>query len=488
MGKKWNSINRPSSRARAAILALTLVIATGFGSGIEHIAAAQQGAQGALPTPADLSRTFVGIAKQVKPAVVSLDVEEARRQTATTRPRQNSPFGDLFPEQTPRRQRGTGSGVIISADGYILTNNHVVGTATKIQVKLADGREFKGRLIGTDPETDLAVVKIEAQSLPYARLGDSDKLEQGEWVIALGSPFGLQATMTAGIVSAIGRDLGAQSQFTSFIQTDASINPGNSGGPLINMNGEVVGINSMIFSRTGGNEGIGFSIPANLVSKIYNQLSKNGRVTRAYLGLYPSELTPAFSRYANYNGTEGAFVRGLSGPATPAAKAGLKSGDIITEIDGVKIKTPKQLVEMVADLPVGKQVQVKFMRDGVPQTTTVTLAERPTGRESDQPEEDEEEVTDENQLGIQPVTVTPELATRLRLKRTTGVIVQAIRPDSPAAEAGLRERDVIVRVNRTPVNNRQDLMAALAALKDEKEIVLQIERGGQLDFVTVTLE
>ena len=487
MGKRWNSINRPWSRARALVFALALVIATGFGYGIESLAVAQQGTPAPLPSPADLSRTFVNIAKQVKPSVVSLDVVEENKRTSSARQRESIPFGDLFPGQTPRRQRGTGSGVIISPDGFILTNNHVAGSASKIQVKLADGREFKGRLIGTDPETDLAVVKIEAQNLPYAKLGNSDKLEQGEWVIALGSPFGLQQTMTAGIVSAIGRDLGASSQFTSFIQTDASINPGNSGGPLVNMNGEVVGINSMIYSRTGGSEGVGFSIPSNLVSKVYGQIAKSGKVTRAYLGLFPVEITPSIARNANYNGTEGALIDDLSGANTPAAKAGLRSGDIITEIDGVKIKSPKQMVELVADLPIGKQVPVKFIRDGVAQTTTVTLAERP-GREDAQPEENSEEEPDEGQLGIVPLTITPELATRLQLKRTSGVIVQSVRPDSPAAEAGLRERDVILRVNRTPINTRQDLSNALTALKDEKQAVLQIERSGRLTFVTVTLE
>lgn len=490
MGKKWNSINRPVNLTRAFIFTLALAIATGLGYGIEAVASAQQ-AQ--LPTPADLSRTFVGIAKQVKPAVVSLDVvEEAKRPSSSSAQRRGGvpfDFGDMFEGQAPRRQRGTGSGVIISADGYILTNNHVAGSASRIQVKLTDGREFRGRLVGTDPETDLAVVKIDAQNLPYAKLGDSDKLEQGEWVIALGSPFGLQQTMTAGIVSAIGRDLGAQSQFTSFIQTDASINPGNSGGPLINMSGEIVGINSMIYSRTGGNEGIGFAIPANLVSKVYNQIARNGKVTRALLGINPVDVTPALAQYARYKGTEGAAIRRLSSANTPAARAGLNSGDIITEVDGVKIKNSKHLIEVVADLPVGKQVPVKFVRDGAAHTAIVTLAERGTSdRETPQPEEEEEQMPTDGQLGIVPVAVTPEWATRLKLKRTTGVIVRSVKPGSPAAEAGLRERDVILSVNRTPVANPQELAAALSALKDEKVVILQIESGGQLDLVTVTLD
>ncbi len=486
MDENLTIIKTQLKRARIIIFALALVLATGFGYSIEKVALGQTAQQ--LPTPQDLSRTFVGIAKQVKPAVVNIDtVEEVKRSSS----RQDSPapFFD-FGDGGPRRQKGTGSGVIISADGYILTNNHVAGSASKLKVKLTDGRSFTAKLVGADPETDLAVIKIDAQDLPFAKLGDSERVEQGEWVIALGSPFGLSQTMTAGIVSALGRELGAQAQFTKFIQTDASINPGNSGGPLVNMNGEVIGINAMIYSRSGASEGIGFAIPSSLASKVYSQLVQNGRVTRAFIGIFPAEITPAIARSVNYKGTEGALVRDLSKADGPAAKAGIRSGDIITEIDGKAIKSPSHLVETVADLPIGKAVKVKFVRDGVEQTTNVILSERPKqGDSTAEPEDNGEEGEDDGgKLGMSITGMTPEIATQLKLKVTHGVVVQSVQADSPAAEAGLRRGDVIHRINGKPITSRQDWFREIGALKGDKEIALQIERGGQFDFVTITLD
>ena len=482
-----------SNRVRAMIVALALVLAGGIGFGVERTIAQQ--AQPQLPSPQDLSRTFISIAKQVKPAVVNIDVtEEVKRNTSSLRQRGGSqlPFPFDFGDEGPSKRQGTGSGVIISPDGYILTNNHVAGKATKMKVKLSDGRELTAKLVGADPETDLAVIKIEASGLTYAKLGNSDNLEQGEWVIALGSPFGLDQTMTAGIVSAIGRDLsGTGQQFTKFIQTDASINPGNSGGPLINMNGEVVGINSMIYSRSGASEGIGFSIPSNLASKVYGQLVKNGKVQRAYLGVYPAQITPAIARNFNFKGTDGALVRDLSNDKGPAAQAGLRSGDIITEVDGKTIKTPNQLVEIVADLPVGKAIRVKFIRDGVEQTANVVLGERPQGgNEAATPQEDEENGPEDGGgvLGLGVTNVTPDVITQLKLKIRSGVVVTSVQPDGPAADAGITKGVAIHRINGKPVTNRQDFLREVANLKGEKEIVLQIERGGVMDFVTVTLD
>ena len=476
-------------RMRGAVIALifAFAVATGMGFEIEKIASAQQ-SQAQLPSPADLSRTFINVAKQVKPAVVNIDVVEKSKKSSMRLP-ENFPQIPGFPpfENQPRRQRGTGSGVIISSDGYILTNNHVAGDADQINVKLTDGREFKAKRIGTDPETDLAVIKIEAQGLPFAKLGNSDSLEQGEWVIALGSPFGLEQTMTAGIVSAIGRDLGASAgQFTHFIQTDASINPGNSGGPLINMQGEVIGINSLIFSQSGTSSGIGFAIPSNLASKVYAQLIKSGKVTRGYLGVFLRPLTPAVSRAVGYEGTEGAQVQDITKEDSPAARAGLRSGDVIVEFEGKKVKSPAQLTEMVADMPVGKPAQLKYVRDGRTQTTTVNLAERPATNEVavERGEEDE----NGSAFGISAQTVTPEVARELKLKIASGVVVQSVQPDSPAGDAGLQRGDVIHRINRMPVTNRQDYLRAVQSLKGEKEVALQFERGGQLQFVTVTME
>jgi serine protease Do len=486
MGVNLNKVE-PSRRGLAAlVLAIALTIASGLGLDMARVVSAQQQS---LPSPVELSRTFVSVAKQVKPAVVNIDVVEKAQRQSMQLP-EGFPQIPGFGDGQTRRQRGTGSGVIISADGYILTNNHVAGDAEQIKVKLADGREFKAKRIGTDKETDIALIKIEATSLPYARLGDSDKLEQGEWVLALGSPFGLQQTMTAGIVSATGRDLGAQGgQFTNFIQTDASINPGNSGGPLVNMQGEVIGINALIFSRSGASEGIGFAIPSTLVNKVYAQLLKSGKVTRAYLGLYPQEVTPSIARNARYNGEGGALVRDVSKDDSPAARAGLRSGDIIVEVDGKKVTSPKQLTETVADLPVGKTVLVKYIRDGRPETARVTLGERPTAEAEAQPGDNDEEGENPGKLGVSITDITPSLARQLKLRIATGVVVGNVQPDSPGDNAGLQRGDVIHRVNQTQVTNRQEFLAALSALNGNKEVVLQVERAGSgLVFMTVTFE
>jgi len=485
-----SNTKRTVSGMRILVVALALTVASGLGFELRGIVRAQPQAQATLPSPQDLSRTFISVAKQIKPAVVNIDVVEKAKRSSTRMP-EGFPQIPGFPQfgDTPRRQKGTGSGVIISADGYILTNNHVAGDADQISVKLADGRELKAKVIGKDTETDLAVIKVDAQNLSFARLGDSDKLEQGEWVIALGSPFGLQQTMTAGIVSATGRDLGAAGgQFTNFIQTDASINPGNSGGPLINMQGEVVGINTLIFSQTGTSAGIGFAIPANLATKVYAQLIKSGKVTRGYLGVFLQPVSPGFARTVGYDGTDGALVGDLSKDDSPAATAGLRSGDVIVEFDGKKVTSPKQLTEMVADTPVGRTASVKFVRDGRVQSASIRLGERPSTSGESEPGDKDDPDEDAGKLGISISPVTAEIARELKLKVATGVAISNVQPDSPAAEAGLQRGDVIHRVNRTPVSTRQDYLRALSALKGEKEITLQVERGSQLRYVALTLE
>jgi len=492
MHATWSYLNARAGRL-GVVLVLSLLLALGFGFGAARLASAQQ-ASSSLPSPADLSRTFINVAKQVKPAVVNIDVVEKQRRQATMRLPEGFPQipGLPFGNENPRRQRGTGSGVIISPDGYILTNNHVAADAEQISVKVADGREFKAKRIGLDRETDLAVIKIDANGLPFAKLGNSDKVEQGEWVIALGSPFGLQQTMTAGIVSATGRDLRSigAGQFTEFIQTDASINPGNSGGPLVNMDGEVIGINTLIFSQTGQSNGVGFAIPSNLANKVYAQLVKDGKVTRGYLGVLLKPLTPAFARTVGYQGSEGALVDDVSPQDGPAAKAGLKSGDVITEFEGKPVKSPKELTELVADSPVGKPAQLKYVRDGRVLSTTVNLGERPRniGQESPEDPNDEDDVQPSGKLGVGVINLTPEIARQLKVRISTGVAVQSVQPGSPAEEAGLQRGDVIHRVNRIPVNSRSDFVNAVSSLKSDKEVTLQIERAGQLSFVTVELD
>ncbi|MCI0336241.1 MAG: DegQ family serine endoprotease [Acidobacteria bacterium] len=488
--------SRSLKRARISVYALALTLAAGAGFAAKSGALGQQpkstvppaSSTGSLASPVELSRVFINVAKQVKPAVVHINVVEKPRQSARF---ENDGFPQIpglppFGQMRPQPRRGAGSGVIISPDGYILTNNHVAGDASEIKVKLSDGREAKARLIGADPETDLALIKVEEQKLPYVKLGDSSKLEQGEWVIALGSPFGLEQTMTAGIVSATSRDLRA-GPYDNYIQTDASINPGNSGGPLVNMQGEVIGINTMIFSRSGGSEGIGFAIPSNLASKIYTQLAKNGKVTRGYLGVNLQQITPALAKASGVEGVEGALVGDVADASSPAAKAGLRSGDVIVEFNGKQVKSPKQLTELVADTPVGENVPVKYLRDGRIGTTSIKLGERP-GRRDAANRETENEAHGTSKLGITVTTVTPEIASELKLKVNSGAAIENVQPGSPADDAGLRRGDVIHRINRTPVMTAQDLTGALRSLKGEKEVVLQIERGSQLAFVTVILE
>jgi serine protease Do len=356
MENRFNDSTKRASRALRLTSALAFSLGLGLFAPGKALVFGQQPTQtrmaetpnpAQIASPSELSRAFVEAAKRIKPAVAHIKLGNG----------------------------ATGSGVIVSPDGYILTNNHVASAGNQITVKLSDRREFPARRIGTDPKTDLALIKIEAQNLPYATLGDSSKLEPGEWVIALGSPFGLDQTMTAGIVSAIGRKFGAN----NYIQTDASINPGNSGGPLVNMNGEVIGINTSIYSRSGGSEGVGFSIPSNTAKKIKEQLlgnagvyaganaRVNAPVSRGYLGVSVRDTQTAGS---------GAVVAELTNGG-PASTAGLRGGDLIVEFDGKPVKSPKQLGDIIADTPVGKNVNMKFLRNGAAQTTSITLAERP---------------------------------------------------------------------------------------------------------------
>ncbi|HEX4946000.1 MAG TPA: Do family serine endopeptidase [Blastocatellia bacterium] len=476
------------NRILGSVLSVALLLTAGTIATTQTKVFGQQTAnqaQAVLPSPVELSRTFISVAKQVKPAVVHIEVVEKPATQASRREMMPQiPGFPPFGQGVPRAKRGTGSGVIVSADGYILTNNHVAGEATEIKVKLADGSEHKAKLIGTDPETDLAVIKIEGNNFPYAKLGDSGRMEQGEWVIALGSPFGLAQTMTAGIVSATGRDL-RSGPYDNFIQTDASINPGNSGGPLVNMQGEVIGINTMIFSRSGGSEGIGFAIPSNLGQKVYGQLVKNGKVSRGYLGLNLQDATPTVAKSLGYEGVTGALVGDVSKDG-PAQKAGLQSGDLVVEFDGKKVTSAKQLTEMVADTASGKNVQVKYLRDGRTQTTTIQIGERPSRNQTNS-----RDLNDDSQglkLGISVGTVTPEIAAELKLRVKSGVVIQSVQPGSPAAEAGLQEGDVIHRVNRTNITSVENLTSTLRSLQGAKDVVLQIERNGQMNFVTVSFD
>ncbi len=436
----------------------------------------------AMPSPTDLSNSFRGIARSVKPAVVNINVIETVSQ--------DSSFSDIFGFGGPRRRPGTGSGFIVTEDGYILTNHHVVGNADRIEVTLSDGRKFKGTLVGTDPESDIALIRVEGEGFPTVALGDSDAVEQGDWVLALGSPFGLQQTLTAGIVSATGRELsGAGTQYSRFIQTDASINPGNSGGPLVNMSGEVIGINTLIFSQTGTSNGVGFSIASNVVRAIFTELAKNGKVTRGYLGVTIQPLAEPIARAYGLEPNSGVLVAGINGSDSPAGKAGLNSGDIITAFDGKKVRAPRELTDAVAATPVGKSVRVDFIRDGQSRSVNIKVSERPIEISANraEPERTGEQLSESTRLGISAQTVTPEIADRLKLSISSGALVQSVGQGTPASDAGLRRGDVIHRIDRVEVRSVDDIVEAVKSLPSG-EVALQIERNGQMAFVIVTID
>jgi serine protease Do len=441
-----------------------------------------------MPSPAELSNPFRAIARAVKPAVVHINIVEAVESSGQGL---ELPF-DL--PQGPRRRPGSGSGFIVREDGYILTNNHVVQKAEKIEVTMSDSKRYKATLVGTDPESDLAVIKIDETGLPYAVLGDSDVVEQGDWVLALGSPFGLQQTLTAGIVSATGRELRLDEgvgQYSKFIQTDASINPGNSGGPLVNMRGEVVGINTLIFSRSGGAEGIGFAISSNTARQVYEQLVKSGRVIRGYLGVSVTDINEATARALGVETNSGALIADVPVGDTPAARAGLKSGDVITSFDGKPVKSSRQLTDAVAATPVGKSVLVDFIRAGRPESITVDVAQRPenvNARNNEAEPLRPEGQPKATRLGVSVQPVTPEIADQMRLKEPTGVLIRTVDPGSPASEAGLRHGDVIHRVGKTEIKSVEDLTEAIKLLASGEEVAIQVERNGRMSFVTITIQ
>jgi len=438
-----------------------------------------------MPSPADLSKSFREIAKAVKPALVYIESQSSRRGSGEDE-------APGFPFQNPRREASAGSGFIVTDDGYILTNNHVIENSDRLEVTLSDGRKLRAIVVGTDPATDLAVIKINATGLPIAILGNSDEVEQGDWVVALGSPFGLQQTLTAGVVSATGREL-QQSQFSRFIQTDASINPGNSGGPLVSMQGEVVGINTMIIRSpfSQGNVGIGFAIASNNARDVFGQLVRAGRVSRGYLGVTIADLDEARARSLGVERDSGVLVQDVPDPNTPAGKAGLISGDIITAFDGKRVRSQRELTNLVAAQPVGKSVRVDFLRGGQTQSVTVELAERPdtiTARQVTPVPEEEVPGSSLRVLGVVARSVDQEIASRMNLRVPTGALVVSVTQGSPAAEAQLEHGDIIHRIDRTEVKTVEDLVEASKSLKSDDEVAVQIEKGGRLYWVTLRIE
>ena len=432
---------------------------------------------------------FSDLAEQVRAGVVNIQVSKKVSPAGFERFGGN-PFGDRDPfedffghfggrgKNAPeRRQQGIGSGFIMSKEGYVLTNNHVVEDADQIKVKLADGKEFTGKIVGRDSKTDLALVKIAgASDLQPLKLGNSDDLKVGNWVVAVGSPFGLEQTVTAGIVSAKGRVIGS-GPYDNFIQTDASINPGNSGGPLINLQGEVVGINTAIIVS---GQGIGFAIPINMAKAIAPQLQKSGHVTRGLLGVTIQDVTPELAKSLGLKESKGALISQVV-PGGPADKAGLEQGDVIVKFDGQKINDSKDLPRIVAATPVGKTVTVKLLRDGKEIERQTKVGEM---------EEENASATVKSPihpaLGITVQNLTPQIAKELGLKKSVGVVVTAVEPDSPAAEAAIQAGDVIKSVNRKSVKNVDELVKLAEKAKGSGSILLLVQRGANSQFVAIT--
>ena len=469
------------------IVSLVGVLRSSFtDSGAPEIPAAEA-VSATAPAGAQTPLSFSDLTERVKPAVVNISTTKTVKGGGIYRsPFGNSPFGDDFFERffgdMPTRefkQQSLGSGFIISNDGYIFTNNHVVEKADKIIVKVSDGNKYEAKVIGTDANTDIALIKIKPQaSLPVAEIGDSEKVKVGEWVIAIGNPFGLEATVTAGIVSAKGRVIGA-GPYDNFIQTDASINPGNSGGPLYNMEGKVIGINTAIVQQA---QGIGFAIPINMAKTILNDLKTKGKVTRGWLGVSVQDISDDLAANLNHKNKNGALISDVF-KGDPADKAGIKVGDIITEIDGKPIKDSHDLLMAIASLQVGQKINVKAVRDGREISFRVTVGERKdnVALDTDKPD------ISTRQFGIAVQDVTPDLARQLGISRNS-VIVTDVESGSPADEAGIQPQDVIVQVNRVKISSAKEFEQEMTKAAAKKSVTLLVKRGRASFFVTLRSE
>jgi len=467
-----------------------------------------------VPNEAPMQNEFSKIAKRLEPSVVNISTEYIpKRQTSSNRPGPNlrrrgqqAPPDDDQPDDNGMQgflQRffgggggqqfqfgepdvpsgATGSGVVVDPNGYILTNNHVVEKATRIKVKfMKDTTEYPATVIGTDPDTDIAVIHIDKKGLPVAKIGNSDALQVGDWAMAIGSPFGFQATVTAGIISALSRDINDNDNpgrsFQHFIQTDAAINPGNSGGPLLNMNGEVVGINTMIASRSGGYQGIGFAMPINMVAKVYNQIIREGHVTRGSIGItFDASDNP--SLLTVYGAEHGVFVTKVE-PNGPAEKAGVKVEDVITTINGKPIKTGQDLIDIVAESPVGSTLKLGVVRNKKPMTLDITVGDRQHifaslyGGGKQTPEKGPEAA--QLKFGISVSPIRPSEREQMGLKAEGGVQVTDVEEGSFAYDLGLQRGDVITELNRQPINSTDDLRRIQATLKPGDSVAFHVMR------------
>ncbi len=477
-----------------------------------------------VPSPVQMSNQFSTIARQLEPSVVNISTESTIKNPHSRMmgpggqggqggqddqggggDDQENPFQDFFnrffggqPGQgggqgsaPDMRERSLGSGVIVDSKGYIVTNNHVVDKADRIRVNLMGDPEtvtYNATVVGVDAETDLAVIKIDAKkALPAAKLGNSESMQVGDWVLAIGSPFGLNSTVTAGIVSAIGRNIVPNRQFESFIQTDAAINPGNSGGPLVNMAGEVIGINTAIYTSGGGYQGVGFAMPSNTVVNVYNQLiGPEHKVSRGSIGVqFNAVPNPAVARV--YGVASGVTIASIT-PNGPAEKAGLKTGDTIVSVNGKNVKNGDELVAEISALKPGTNAKVGYIRNGKEQTAEVTIADRAklfANRLSGEEEGNDEGKPQESKFGVTVRGITQDMAQRYNLPNTKGVIVQDVKPDGFGETAGLSRGDIIFEINKQPVNSEDDFHRLETQMKSGQDVVFLVRPRGSRDNTTV---
>jgi len=463
-----------------------------------------------------LSESFAEVAKAVEPAVVSIDTKGKMPEITAKGGNSTGDTGDImdfFRRQMQRRPvYAVGSGFIVDKSGYILTNEHVVDDAARITVKLNSGEEFAARVVGLDDETDLAVLKIEAgRDLPYVKLGNSDQSKVGEWVLAIGSPFGLTRTVTAGIVSQTNRETPQGSAFQRFIQTDAAINKGNSGGPLVNLNGEVIGVNSQIATSTGDYNGVGFALPSNEASNVYNQIVKNGKVRRGYLGIGLESVKPEFAKVYGMSEPTGAIVTDLRDKFSPAGRAGLQVGDIITSFGGKKVDSAQDLITRVSSASPDDAIAVEYMRENganlESKSTEIRLGERPVQGTTGELNPDRRKLgpegskTSANPLGLTLSDLTPTLASSYKLEGQKGVVVKEVNPESYVADVkvsngteAFAEGDLIRRINRVSVTDLKSFNSVVSKLKPGDAVVMEVisyspaGRTPQLKIVQFTVQ
>jgi serine protease Do len=486
--------NHASGYASVAALSLALIIGGAAGSAITT--SSQQALLNIAPeanTQVVFEQGFAPVVKKAAPAVVNISSSRMVRTQAEA-PETEELFRRFFgggspqspfPAPQPRRERGLGSGVIVSPDGFVVTNSHLVEGASEVNVALADGREFTGKVVGLDLGTDIAILKIAATQLPSLPFGDSSKVQVGDLALAMGNPFGVGRTVTMGIVSATGRGGLGIEDYEDFIQTDASINPGNSGGALTNVRGELIGVNTAILSPSGLNLGIGFAVPSNMVRSVMDQILKTGKVTRGFMGVSIQDVTPDLAAAMKLGNTRGALVSDVE-PNGPAARAGIQPGDVVVQLNDQPVTESRQLRLLLGAMTPGTPITLRVQRDGMPKNIALTLTETPPKELALAEAEPEIAAAEgEPRLGIAITDITPAIRRHLEIPATVaGVVVTGVQEDSLAEDAGLREGDIIQEVNRKPVQSASAFRAELSGNQKEP-LLLRVMREGKSLFVAV---